>query len=97
MWYDLKEWLKPVKDVDGGERARLRVFRNCENLIRTLPALKKSEKNPNDTAHEPHELTHAPDAIRYFVAGRPIPMMDGRKEGGKLAEKLGIKGEGAVY
>lgn len=96
-WYDLKEWLKPVKDVDGGERARLRVFRNCENLIRTLPALKKSEKNPNDTAHEPHELTHAPDAIRYFVAGRPIPMMDGRKEGGKLAEKLGVKGEGAAF
>ena len=25
------------------------------------------------TAREPHELTHAPDAIRYFAAGRPAP------------------------
>jgi phage terminase large subunit len=31
------------------------------------------EKNPNDTAREPHELTHAPDALRYFIAGRPAP------------------------
>ena len=29
--------------------------------------------NPNDCAKEPHIYTHAPDAIRYFVAGRPWP------------------------
>ena len=31
------------------------------------------EKNRNDVANEPHELTHSVDAIRYFCAGRPLP------------------------
>ena len=41
-------------------------------LIRTLPQLQCDPHRPNDTAAEPHELTHAPDALRYFVAGRPF-------------------------
>lgn len=71
-WLDLKEWLHPRKDMFGGKDASLKIFANCVNLIRTLPALQYDEKNPNDVANEPHELTHAPDAIRYFVAGRPL-------------------------
>lgn len=71
-WLDLKEWLQPKKDMFGGKDAGLKIFANCVNLIRTLPALQHDEKNPNDVAKEPHELTHAPDAIRYFVAGRPL-------------------------
>lgn len=72
-WYDLKEWIKPVKDEHGEMTAGLRIFENCINLIRTLPALQFDDKNPNDVSTEPHELTHAPDAIRYFCAGRPRP------------------------
>lgn len=72
-WYNLHEWLKPYADEQGHQSAHLKIFANCTNLIRTLPALQYDEKNPNDCAKEPHELTHAPDAIRYFVAGRPIP------------------------
>lgn len=71
-WLDLKEWLKPVRDEFGGETPRLRVFSNCTELIRTLPGVQIDKKNPNDVAKEPHELTHAPDALRYFVAGRPV-------------------------
>ena len=70
-WYNLKEWLKPY-EREGKQEAHLRIFRNCANLIRTLPALRYDDRNPNDCAREPHELTHAPDAIRYFVAGRPL-------------------------
>lgn len=62
-WLAVKEWLRPV---DG--RARLRIFPGCANLIRTLPLLQYSDRDPSDTATEPHELTHAPDAIRYFCA-----------------------------
>ena len=51
--------------------ARLKFFENCRHLIRTLPALAVDEHNPNDCATDPHELTHAPDALRYFFAGRP--------------------------
>ena len=49
------------------------IFKTCANLIRTLPLLQHDEKDPNDVANEPHELTHGPDAIRYFIAGRPKP------------------------
>ena len=72
-WYNLKEWLRPCKDETGATIAPLRIFSNCLNLIRTLPSVAMDSKNPNDVAREPHELTHAPDAIRYFVAGRPAP------------------------
>jgi len=72
-WYELKEWLKPFRDEREHIAAHLRIFENCTNLIRTLPALQFDEKKPNDCAREPHEITHAPDALRYFVAGRPLP------------------------
>lgn len=70
-WYDLKEWLKPYNDEQGIKIAKLVIFDNCLNLIRTLPSLQIDARNPNDVATEPHELTHAPDALRGFVAGRP--------------------------
>lgn len=70
-WYNLREWLKPCKDEMGNPVAKLRIFSNCQNLIRTLPQLQHDERNTNDVATTPHELTHAPDAIRYFVSGRP--------------------------
>lgn len=72
-WYNLHEWLKPYIDEQKRKAAKLRIFENCVNLIRTLPALQYDDKNPDDCAREPHEVTHAPDAIRYFIAGRPIP------------------------
>jgi phage terminase large subunit len=72
-WLDMKEWLKPVQDETGRLSANLLVFRNCINLIRCIPALIYDSKNPDDVATEPHEYTHGPDAIRYFVAGRPTP------------------------
>jgi len=72
-WYNLKEWLMPYKDEQGVTTANLVIFETCHNLIRTLPALTHDRANPNDVANHPHEITHAPDAIRYFVAGRPSP------------------------
>ena len=77
-WLSVKEWLRPFGDVDGITRARLTVFENCANLIRTLPALQYDRQNPNDAATAPHELTHGPDALRYFcvywttAAKRPV-------------------------
>jgi phage terminase large subunit len=65
-WMAVKEWLKPSRCEDGIERPRLRFFPNCRNIIRTLPLLQYDEKRPNDVKNEPHELTHAPDALRGF-------------------------------
>ena len=72
-WYNLKEWLKPYDDEQGIKTASLVIFKSCVNLIRTLPQLQRDDKDPNDVATDPHELTHGPDAIRYFIAGRPSP------------------------
>lgn len=83
-WYNLSEWLCPIITETGERLPRLRIFQNCVNLIRTLPALQTDENNPNDVATKPHELTHAPDAIRYFVAGRPVPQAGTNSEGGGL-------------
>lgn len=71
-WLDLKEWLKPY-ELDGRMTADLQIFATCPNLIRTLPALRFEEGESGDVASSPHELTHAPDAIRYFISGRPQP------------------------
>ena len=72
-WLNLHEWLQPFKDETGKITANLVIFENCTNLIRCLPALQVDSKNPMDCANEPHELTHAPDAIRYFLDNRPVP------------------------
>ena len=78
-WLDMKEWLKPVTDETGEMSAGLRVFRSCPHLIESIPALQFDEKNPSDCAAEPHEFTHGPDAIRYFLAGRPAPAVSPRE------------------
>ena len=72
-WYDLKEWLHPFTDEQGVKNSGIKFFRNCGEIIRCIPLLQFDEKNPNDVATEPHSITHAPDAIRYFVAGHPLP------------------------
>ena len=66
-WYAVKELLRPVPDGQGGMTARLQIFPQCRNLIRTLGALQHDERNPNDVADKPHELTHAPDALRGYA------------------------------
>ena len=78
-WLAVHEWLKIYKDEQGQPNSKLKIFSNCVNLIRTLPALQHDEKNPNDVAVEPHELTHAPDALRYFCTMWQSPLV-ARKE-----------------
>lgn len=72
-WYNVKEWLKPTLDETGKAIANLRVFDTCTSLIESMPNLQIDKRNPNDVSTEPHKFTHSPDAIRYFLAGRPIP------------------------
>lgn len=77
-WLNVKEWIKPyeTRDEQTGEKvmtSKLKIFSNCKNLIRTLPQLLRDEKDPNDVSTEPHELTHAPDALRYFCSMRVAP------------------------
>ncbi len=70
-WLNVKEWLRPYTDEQEILTAKVQIFSNCVNLIRCMSQVKRDEKNPNDVAKEPHNITHAPDAFRYFFAGRP--------------------------
>ena len=69
-WMAVHEWLAEETDSQGNTVPRLRIFENCQNLIRTLPAVQFDEKRAEDVATEPHELTHAPDALRGFCVYR---------------------------
>lgn len=66
-WLAVHELLRVREDEQGLRRSKLRIFANCVNLIRTLPLLRYDEHRPGDAAGEPHEITHAPDALRYFA------------------------------
>lgn len=77
-WLAVKEWLKvrKMRHEQTGEiieNCDLKIFNNCFNLIRCLPQLQHDEKNPNDVATEPHEITHITDALRYFCVSRVSP------------------------
>jgi len=69
-WAAVKEAVKPFKDEQGVTIAKLRIYEECVNLIRTLPAIQYDERRPGDAATQPHELTHMPDALRYFCVYR---------------------------
>lgn len=62
-WLAIKELLK----LDSNGEPRLKIFNTCRELIKCLPALIRDEKKPTDCATEPHEITHHPDALRYFA------------------------------
>lgn len=76
-WLAVKEYLKPFKDVDGMAKAKLRIFSNCTQLIKHLPALQYDPKKPSDVAIQPHDITHSPDALRgfcvYWTGGASAP------------------------
>lgn len=65
-WLATKEEMKVVADEEGNPTSRLHIFPQCKNLIRCIPALQFDEKKVNDAAVEPHEVTHANDALRYY-------------------------------
>ncbi len=71
-WRALREWLTVFEDEQNIKRARLSFFEGCcPNIVRCLPLLMHSDINPEDCANSPHEITHAPDSLRYGIMSRP--------------------------
>lgn len=62
-WLAVKEMLK--LQADG--TPKLHIFRTCTELIKCIPALVVDPRKPTDASTEPHEFTHATDALRYFA------------------------------
>ncbi|MBQ8213764.1 MAG: phage terminase large subunit [Clostridia bacterium] len=64
-WRILREYLH------GGEGSpRLWIHASCHVLIDSLPALLCDPNRPEDASGEPHDVTHAPEALRYAVMSR---------------------------
>ncbi|MDD5017523.1 MAG: phage terminase large subunit [Eubacteriales bacterium] len=66
-WLGVKEYLK----ADDG-RPRMMFFGTCTPILRALPLLQHDTHNVNDAATEPHEVTHSPDALRYWCSRRQL-------------------------
>jgi len=73
---------------------RLVVYSTCVNLIRTLPALVRDEKNPDDVDTDGED--HAPDALRYLLLGLNVPRAGTAQrrpaDAGALAERTIMAG-----
>lgn len=72
-WLAVKELMKVYQVTEELKESRLRIFSSCINLIKYLPALQRNDKKPNDCMTEPHEITHLPDALRYFALQYTYP------------------------
>ena len=74
-WLSLKELL-----IENGDSPSLKIFSTCTELIKCLPALTVDKLRPTDCANEPHEITHAPDALRGYAIYRARPAEEKRKK-----------------
>lgn len=79
-WAAVKEMFRLREDGKPG----IIVFNTCERLIECVKCVQHDEQNPNDVAKKPHELTHSPDALRYFCQTYVAP---GSEINGKTAEE----------
>jgi phage terminase large subunit len=70
-WRTMREYLKPIDDMYGKKTSRLKFFSNCIMAIKNVPLLQYDEKKIEDAASVPHEITHAPESIRYGIMSRP--------------------------
>lgn len=68
-WYALKELFKIREDKKPG----LIIFDTCPVLIDCVKSLQHDNTDPNDVRKTPHEITHGPDALRYFAQTYLLP------------------------
>ena len=64
-WRTVREYLNAASG-----QPRLYITEDCTELIRCLPALRFDERVCEDAAGTPHEITHAPEALRYALMSR---------------------------
>lgn len=57
----------------------LMFFNDLERVIQDIISIQADDKNPNDCAKDPHEVTHTVDMCRYFCVSRVLEA-EGEKE-----------------
>ncbi|MGL3805858.1 terminase large subunit domain-containing protein [Paeniglutamicibacter sp. R2-26] len=76
--------------VRGDKLPRLLVHDTCVNLIRTLPAMPRAKRNPEDIDTN-HPEDHLPDALRYLIqelTGKTAPSKPDPRELYKRPETI---------
>lgn len=68
-WSALKELFKLRPDGKPG----LIIFDTSGTLIDCIKGLLHDKNDPNDVMDKPHEITHGPDALRYFAQTYVLP------------------------
>ncbi len=75
-WRVVREYLKD----DSSGKSKLCIFHCCENLLRCMPLLRFDDTVREDAADTPHEITHAPEALRYALMSRTPKPTEGVKK-----------------
>jgi hypothetical protein len=65
-WQNVRRYLQP-SEVTG--EPKLKIFANCEHLLRTLPAMRHDKTQVEDIDTDDED--HAADALRYLLSCRP--------------------------
>jgi phage terminase large subunit len=68
-WNTVREYMKAIAGPDGQKMAKLQIWENCVNTIKTLPKLIYDDRNPEDLNSDGED--HAADALRYGLMSRP--------------------------
>lgn len=67
---------KMFSDEEGNCPDRLpglMFFDVCKNVIGDIQDIQADEKNPDDCAKDPHDVTHTVDGVRYYCVSRVLP------------------------
>jgi phage terminase large subunit len=70
------KYVKSVYDARKGQAPGMlpgfMIFDTCEKVISDIRDIQADEKNVNDCAKDPHEITHNPDMCRYYIISRVL-------------------------
>lgn len=75
-WQQLRLRLKGSRYGHADHAPMLYVMEECKNLIRTLPQMQHSEKDPEDVMKVKGIEDHAPETLRYGCMSRPYTRHD---------------------
>lgn len=69
----VKDMLKGEDESAPDRLPGLMFFANCKNVISDIQDIQADEKNPDDCAKDPHDVTHTVDGVRYYCVSRVLP------------------------